>query len=586
MCGINVIIDKNQNLGDNYVIQKMNNALRHRGPDNDIAYDISIDNYTIYLGYTQLKIQDKNAEITRCTATSDQRHYLSFNGEIYNHNSLRQKDIEYNTKADSESLLYFLRKHKGQKIDQLDGMFSFIFVDKATKKTTIARDRHGIKPLFYYEDENYLIASSEIKGILSTGLVKKELNEKQISHYLSYKYTATPQTFYKNIYSLEPQQQLQYRDGKSSINEWEIDTNETSQLNSEESLVKSVWQCISGEAPIGLMLSGGVDSTLLLALSQEIKPDALPCYTITTDKDVFYGTSDTKFAELAAAKYGGDLHSIHLDRSSLDHIHTFVNTLDQPIGDGAQFLTWLLASKAKEKVKILLNGAGADELYAGYNRHLAFQKYIAHIHNKPFKKSFLTSSKFLFRSNNKRKFIDSFDKNPAHTFRKMTATKFAVSEQSNLNEWHGDLTNQALEYDRKNFLVNDVLALSDHATMQHSIECRVPYLDNNLVNLANNISGERKLEEGKKWILKHYLNSRQGQKFTNRKKEGFGVPIGAWILERPIFFEDLENEQNPIFEYCDYRFVKQLIEEHKTTRIDNKTELWSLKILSEWLAQF
>ena len=586
MCGINLILDKNNCLDSDYALQKMNNVLRHRGPDANIAYTIPFNQATVYLGYVQLALQDKKANIEHCSKTESGSHYLAFNGEIYNHKKLRNTNSEYHTHSDSETLLHYLTGGTHQ-LDQLEGMFAFVFVDAVTKKITMARDRHGIKPLYYYEDDNYLIVSSEIKSIHATGLIDKKPNTAQIYNYLRFRHAAKPYTMYEGIMQLQEQERLVYRDGKTQLSQWKVENTIPSDIKTEESLVRSIWQCMSGDANVGLMLSGGVDSTLLLAIMKEIQAEPVPCYSITTKRDAFYGTSDSEYAHKAATRFGGEFLPLELDRSCFDRLPEFVAAMDQPIGDGAHFLTWLLSEYASKKTRVLLNGAGADELFAGYNRHTAFAKYIHYFHTNGTLRSALKTSQKLFPSPAKQKFIRSISANAAETFINMTASNLQFPQPATAeHEWVGDLLNQALLYDKQHFLIDDVLALTDHATMQHSIEARVPYLDNNLCTLLGNMTSDHKTKEGPKWILKYLLETRNGKEISQRKKEGFGVQFGAWMLERTSFFDDLLNANNPIYAYLPFAQVYDMVEAQKTTKVDHKVDLWSLRILSEWLKQF
>lgn len=586
VCGINLIVDKRRRLSGKHHIEKMNGALHHRGPDAEVDYLIHFHDCDIYLGYVQLKIQDKQASIGHSTRSPDLRHYLALNGQIYNHLSLRNDQVEYVTNSDCETLVKMLSEFGESRLEELEGMFSFIHVDANRERIIIVRDRHGVKPVFYYEDENYLIVSSELRGIFASGLVKKEPNTNQINHYLKFKHARKPFTMYRNVYELEEQRLIDYQMGKSLIKEWRRKHDFSERYTLEQLLTRSVERRLSGDYPIGIMLSGGVDSTLLLSIMNEMYNKPLPCYTITANRSKFYGTRDAEFARSAVRQYGGEHIPIEIDRNCLDRFPEFMNTIDQPIGDGAHFLTWLLCEQATKDVRVLINGGGADELFAGYNRHRAYNFYLKYLLNKPKSQAWLRGSTNITRSKSAKKILGSIGEDPHHTFINMTSTNLDIQHTLRPQNWNGDLMNRALEHDKRNYLISDILALNDQASMHHSIEMRVPYLDNAVVNLAMGSEGEYKLKHGQKWILKRLLKERKGKKYSRRRKEGFGVQFGKWMLEKTAFIEDLGNSNNPIFEFIPYNEVDDLIEAHKSTKVDHKVELWLLKTLSEWMKQF
>jgi len=604
MCGINIIIDKSNKLDDSS-IRCMNKATTHRGPDVT-AFLKYYKNQTAYVGNNRLKINDLSDVANQPMVSEDGRYILSYNGELYNFKELKQKylsDYSLKTSSDTEVLLYLLIKQGQQVLPELNGMFVFAFYDSHTEKLVIARDTSGIKPVYYYNDENYFIASSELKGVLASRLVEKKLNAKQIPYYLQFKYVKKPETFYLNIFELEEGNVLEYERGASTIKKYNPLVNETQNYSDDELITKvdnllqdAVQRQLHADVPCGLFLSGGVDSTLLLALIREQGIKEFPVFSIVnSEKEKSFGTEDFYYASLAAEKYDAEHHQLTIEQESLHQLPEFINDIDQPIGDGAAFLTYLLSRQTSKYVKVILTGAGADELFAGYNRHEAFYYYLNNFYNKdllisiikrfsgrlpsgfnhPLRKQFRLLNKFL----------SQLDKNPTTTFTNFCSSEVfgtIIEEESNTKskeEW----LRYGLQRDRHEYLISDILALTDTMTMSSSLEARVPYLDAELISFVNSMPSETLLKHGKKWILKELLNKRDGQVFTERIKEGFGMPFGSWIREEQNILKELTDKDNLLFRYVDYEEIKQLVTLHLLKKKDYSSELWSLLVLALWL---
>lgn len=604
MCGINIIIDKKNTL-DESPIRRMNSATTHRGPDAT-AITKYYKSITAYIGNNRLKINDLSDAANQPMVSEDGRYILSYNGELYNYKELKKKyldDYSLKTSSDTEVLLYLLITKGQAALPELNGMFAFAFYDSYTEKLIITRDASGIKPIYYYNDENYFIASSEIKGILASGLVEKKLNEKQIPHYLQFKYVKKPETFYSSIFELEEGSFLIVQDNIITINKYTGTATESKSYSDEELvttteklLQESVQRQLLADVPCGLFLSGGVDSTLLLALIKEQGIKNFPVFSIVNSKEEkSFGTEDFYYASLAAKQYEAEHYELTIDKYNLNQLPEFINSIDQPIGDGATFLTYLLSQQASKHVKVVLTGAGADELFAGYNRHEAFYYYLNNFYNKerlisiikrfagrlpygfehPFRKHFRLLNKF----------FSQLDKNPATTY-----TNFCSSEEfheveeieavdKSIEEW----MQYGLQKDRHQYLISDILALTDTMTMSSSIEARVSYLDAEVVAFVDSIPPSALLKHDKKWILKRILNKYDGQVFTERTKEGFGMPFGNWIREEQLLVQELLEKSNLLFNYVDYQKVNQLVKSHLQSKKDYSTELWSLLVLSLWL---
>jgi len=608
MCGINVIVDKTRLLDDSY-IRKMNIATMHRGPDHSGSCFFQNPSFNIYLGNNRLKITDPHSRADQPMISDDQRFAISYNGEVYNFRSLKNalsSEFAFKTDGDTETVFLNLIKNGINAASAFQGMFAFAFYDHIKETITICRDERGIKPLYYFEDENYFIISSEIKGILATGLVKKELNENELYHYLQFKYARRPYTFYKNIYELEPGTFLCLNNHYQKVSQSFVSTSEENSpfvkkdyskaeiLNTSEELIRqAVKEQTYSSGATGIFLSGGVDSTLLLAFSKELFGSGVRTYSIVnTREEAWAGTEDFSYSRLAAKKYQSAHTEVTISSSDLGRLDEIIQKLDQPIADSALLLTYLLAEKAVKEVKVILSGAGADEVFAGYNRHKAFNLYLKYFQNT----LAIRTGQFLgeipsYKSKSLRliaRFLSELDEDPQTTFYNFSNLKFRDVLRSEVPEtaWSKDnLLQAALNYDRDHYLVSDILNLTDQMTMAHCLEARVPYLDKHIVAWSETLGAQTRLQNGPKWILKELLQRKDGEEFVKRKKEGFGLPLKSWFEkeEGKHLLNQLREKNQLLYRYFPYYKVEQLIEHQKRKSLDYTAELWALIVLSRWL---
>ncbi|MDZ7605254.1 MAG: asparagine synthase C-terminal domain-containing protein [Cyclobacteriaceae bacterium] len=351
------------------------------------------------------------------------------------------------------------------------------------------------------------------------------------------------------------------------------------------------------KVPTGLLLSGGIDSTLLLALAYK-NGIRMPTFTVVNSaKENSSGTEDGKYSRIAANIYKSDHHELPIDRNILNGFSDFIGSVDQPIGDSSYLLTSEICKHASGSVKVLLSGAGADELFGGYNRHWAFYKYLV---NKPLMDLLLPLSRSAFRYlpdlpglsrvrhlQNMEKMAKSHDRSPEAmwlnmiSFHEFKGAHGEFSEKSPSNSW----MTWALWHDRTNYLVSDVLALTDKASMLHGLEVRVPYLDDRIVNHLGTIDSRSLMKQGRKWILRQILIDNGGAKIANRSKEGFGLPLGNWFSDKKSahLFEPLQKANAYIFEFFEKEKFDRIFSEHQSGKRDNGPLIWSILVLSHWL---
>jgi asparagine synthase (glutamine-hydrolysing) len=610
MCGIHFILDKNSLLSEDS-IQKMCEATTHRGKDATHLVEMQINDYQIFMGHNLLQIQEFMPQPLKSECGN---YVLIFNGEIYNFKELKAnlklpQNIESDTKILLEYLIQTLDNQSESKQDtlKLNGMYAFVLLDKKNNQILFGRDSFGIKPLYIYEDTNYLIFSSEIKAILASELVEKKINANIIPYYLQFKFAPKPATFYHNIEEVEnkiwqikfnkdlkKQNLLQVFDDNPVSYPHNIVDNSQDYLTNVDNLLKnSFLKHIQCQNSVGMFVSGGVDSTLLLALGQELGITNLLCFTIShQNQDISYATDDGFFAKKATQQYGYELVVLEMEEKHLQLLPDLLKNLDQPIADSSFLPNFLLATEARKTVRSVLTGLGADELFGGYNRHHAFYKYIEY---QGVIESFLPLLRligyllpdgFEHRFRQKFRLLKKLFKNlaysPSKTWENFVSMEI-LDSQNYINNI--ETLEQALEWDRMHYLPSDALKITDKATMLANLEARTPYLDAELVNYVRTIPAEILLKNGKKWILKELLIQKKGEIYTKRPKQGFGFAFGAWIkkVQNQFLLERLNDKNSKIFEYIEHQKVQNILKNHLENKADFSSEIWALVVLSEWL---
>jgi asparagine synthase (glutamine-hydrolysing) len=628
MCGIHLILDK-QSAPQPKAVGRMVAASAHRGPDAQGCQVVHTPCQVLSLGHNRLKITDLRDAANQPMSTPDGRYWLLFNGAIYNFRFLRsqlRQAYDFRTQSDTEVLLYWLKENGQAGLAGLDGMYALAFYDCRTERLLLARDQWGMKPLFYAENDKYLVVSSEIRSILASGLVPKEPELGQVAHYLRFKFAQRPGTFYRGIFELEPGVAYASSPGKELGVLGLLPNGEPPEASAAptgavvlsqltQALTETVNRHLQADVTAGLLLSGGVDSTLLLALAREAGTTNLPVFTVAySGEDEAYATRDHHFARQAARQYGAAYHEVPVGRQLLESFWEWLPTLDQPIGDGAAWLTWLLAGEAKKHVKVVLSGAGADELFGGYHRHWAFYQYLKRYGWLRFGAPLLRPVAAVLPNygplRRLHKLGVQLGTRPGETFINFTAhlptallreecDTDITNSFSHTPSWIAPTHNRAksdfieenlqhaLRCDQHHYLPSDVLAITDRMTMQHGLEARLPYLGQQITGLAQSLPATFRLGPGRKWLLKEVLRQRGGAPYVQRRKEGFGMPFGHWLRTtagKPLV-ELLRNQESAIFDVLLYKQVNQMLRGHLSGKCDYSSELWTLIVLAGWLEQ-
>lgn len=585
----------------------MLDRIQHRGPDATHSLTIPLPQGTVYLGHHQLRIIDPSDHNEQPFLSPDGRYALIYNGELYNYQQLRTKlrqtGIQFRTNGDTEVLLHWLITYGRTGLEAINGMFAFVFIDKKTGSILVARDRFGVKPLYYSAQGNNLLACSEIKGLLASGLIPKIPNISQIDHYLRYRHALAPETFFQGIYEVPAGTSLLFTAKESNPSPFSFVTETESEDSGildvkavKDILLTAIERQLIADVPLGIFLSGGIDSTLILALMRELGERQVPAFVMGADPALgAFGSQDLKYAQKAAAQYGAELTEIAIPNDLLDQIDTYAASLDQPIADSAGMLTSILSNHAVNDVKVVLSGAGADELFGGYERHLAFQRYLIHRNWLVPMRPLLKAATSLFpdgfahplrkKARLARKFLNAIDQDSRTTFNQFRSLQ--INASSITNHWPENIDSPldaVLWQDQQHYLISDILAMSDQTTMAHGLEMRVPYLDNDLVALTRKLGGNKMLQKGRKWILKDILSELGGEAFVHRPKEGFGIPAALWLRSETgkHKFQSILDRSHPLYEWLDHEEISRLLSAHRSQKRDYSSELIALLILFSW----
>lgn len=592
MCGINVIIGQAQE--PQHAIEKMMMATKHRGPDFSSWQKVS---ESLFLAANRLKILDLSDASNQPLWNKERNAVLAWNGALYNYQDLRNELLQlgysFETNSDSEVLLLWL-KHYGKKgLSSLKGMFALAFMDLDKEQVLIARDPSGEKPLYYSKQAECWYFSSEARAIRE--IIQPEIDTNAFASFFYVRHAFPDSSFFNKIQQVLPGDAWIFdfqgnQQGKWTWTHPNIPTANVKPNTFEEVLKDAVLKNFHTERPLGVMLSGGADSSLLYALWYEETGQALPTYTITFDQHYQRKYSDPSFANKFSKLYPSLHQEVRIDlKKVMENWPAYIKSMDQPIGDSAGFLTWMIAKEASSAVKVLISGAGADELFGGYNRHRAYLNYLDHPKIWHFLKK--TGMHQLFPAS-VQKMVNSIGESQQETFIQMAALqKIPAANLAPFTALYPDsgaAYKDALEWDRTFYLVNDILKIHDNSCMAHGIEGRSPFLDYELISLSKGLSeAQHKKQVGKFWI-KEALRKRNLGFVANRKKLGFGLPLQEWVNKKefqqwvyPRIIQ-LEKDWGQHFP----EEMRNLAKAPGSAKGREFLQVWNLFLLASWLEEY
>jgi len=613
MCGICGHFNSNQN----YNLEKekliyMNSFLNNRGPDDEGYYQ---DN-NISFGHKRLSIID--LEMGKQPMLDQANNIIiSFNGEIYNYKELKKElnQHRFKTDSDTEVILEAYKKWPDTFLNKLNGMFAFSLWDKKEKKLILARDRTGQKPLFWHYSNKGLFWSSDINSLK---WLNNKINKEAISHYLSLQYIPEPLSIYEGINKLEAGSKITANLNQSPKSEtwWtasfepklELSKNEAIK-ESQDILENSIKRSLVSDVPVGIFLSGGIDSSLITAIASKYQSD-INTFSV--------GFKNKKYSELEKAKqisntFGTNHNEFYFtEKDLLENLDEVIKAYGEPNADPASMALFHLAKNTSKNIKVVLTGDGADETCAGYTRYLLdklfswyrkLPKSIAINLNNKLANLFLENShipedrnpSLLLRR------LSQFYQNPNTCSMLSWSSYFSEShketllldnktssikflEQFYLSSTARDSLDKTLYTDQKTYLAGNLLVKSDRMTMAHSLESRAPFLDNEWLSFSSKLPASYKIRGiQSKYILRRLAKDLIPNYKHNHIKSGFNIPIASW-LKNKLYKESREQilDSSVTNDLFDKKYIEKLFSEHKSYKINHGKRIWTLLTLCKW----
>jgi asparagine synthase (glutamine-hydrolysing) len=612
------------------IVADMNATLGHRGPDDAGAVTLGQS----ALAMSRLSIIDV-ATGHQPVANENETCWIVFNGEIYNFLDLR-RDLEarghrFHTRSDTEVVLHAYEEWGPGCVQRLRGMFAFAIEDRRTHagcshgngvlrepKLFLARDRVGKKPLYYYHDANCFVFGSELKAILAHPDVPRRVNCPAIPLYLTYGYVPAPQTMFEGVLELPPGHTLTVQGEQVTVRQyWDHDersTTETSMTEGEcverlrELLEDAVRVRLVSEAPLGAFLSGGLDSTLIVALMTRILDQPVKTFAIGFVDDPSF--NELEYARLAARTYGAQHHEFIVRPDAIELLPTLVWHYDQPFADSSAIATYLVAKLTGEYVTVALTGDGGDELFTGYERFAAARlaEYycrtprLLQIALARLMQTLPESTSYHGFARRVRRFVEHAALPlpqrylgwvgifPIDFLHPLLTDEMRVDPLGHFLAYFDQVANresieQLLSVNARTYLPGDLLVKTDRMTIANSLEARCPFLDQELLEFAARIPLELKLKGlTTKYILKKAAESLVPRDIIHRKKHGFGVPVGRWFRTslKDYIRDVLLSPQTLCRGYFRENAVRRLLEEHQTGKRDHGHRLWALLTFEIW----
>ncbi len=634
MCGITGLISLEK--FNSKLLEQMTEAITHRGPDD---FGIKIfKNKDFYAGFGQRRLSILDLSLTGHQPMSNLTEdiWITFNGEIYNYLELKTELLElgyrFKSKTDTEIIIYGYQEFGIDFFKKMNGMFAFCIFDKRKSEFILVRDRLGQKPLHFYFSKKKFAFSSELKSLIKLPFISKNIDLKNLSRYFSFEYVPAPYSIFEDVFKLEPGHFLKIKVKNSELmlskkKYWDIDFKKREIASNQEDagkdiirlLKKSIDRRLMSDVPLGVFLSGGIDSAGVVALLSEIMdPRKIKTFTIGFDEKSF---NESNYAAKISRIFKTDHHQQILSlEKMLGIIPEIFEKLDEPFADASIIPTYLLSKFTKKYVTVALGGDGGDELFAGYDPFLAtywskyYEKIPYQIHEniiKPLVDKLPVSSKNMSLDFKMKHFLKGVYNSPIirnqiwlGAFNQSEHKKlFSADVNEKITGFDSyDILKKDLAYTnfrddfdlithhyQKNYLSDDILVKVDRASMMNSLEVRAPFLDVDLVEYANSLPSNYKIRRTvRKYILKKSLEGKLPNDILYRKKKGFGIPLTKWIKD------DLKKEIVGMLNYdkikregiFNPKSVSEILNQHFNNKKDNRKQIWSLYVFEKWRENF
>jgi asparagine synthase (glutamine-hydrolysing) len=599
------------------LVHRMCDVIRHRGPDDEGVWV----EQGVALGMRRLSIIDLSTG-HQPIHNEDRTVWIVFNGEIYNFPALR-RELEaaghrFYTSTDTEVIVHAYEQWGKNAIVRLRGMFGLAVWDTRRRTLLIARDRIGIKPMHYATVNGRLYFGSELKSLLEAPDLPRDLDPDALDHYLSFLYTPRDGSIFKSVRKLPPGHLLTWQDGRVDIEQfWQMPANETfkgseadavSQLRAV--LSDAVQSHLVSDVPLGAFLSGGIDSSLVVGLMSQVSGARVKTFSIGFDEPEF---DELEPARRVAQHFGTDHHEFVVKPDGVAILDRLVSHFDEPFADSSAIPTWYVSEMARRHVTVVLSGDGGDELFGGYDRYVPHPRVVAFDRYSPraLRRVAAIAASGLphgVRGKNflrhvgrdaRGRYLDAIrffgaDEKPA-LLTPDVRTALAGPDPEMLLAGHFTRfahlpwPSQMMRFDAETYLPEDVLTKVDRMSMAHSIESRVPLLDNDVVAFASALPAALKIKGGRrKHVLKEVAAALLPAEILNRKKQGFGVPLGTWFRGnlRELFADTLLSPGSLQRGYFQPAFVRHIVDEHLSGQRDHTLRLWQLVVFEKWHQQY
>ena len=621
MCGIAGFVDRNAppasgNAASFALVHRMCDVIRHRGPDDEGIHVAP----GVGLGMRRLSIIDLaggRQPIHNETLTV----WVVFNGEIYNYQDLRAElesaGHRFSTSSDTETIVHAYEQWGDGAFARLRGMFGIALWDAASRTLLLARDRAGQKPVHYAERGGRLYFGSEIKSLLAAGAVDARINLRALDHYLAFLYTPRDDSIFEGVRKLPPGHFLRWHDGRIDVKRyWQVSAHETfagSEADAvaelERVLEDAVRSHMISDVPLGAFLSGGVDSSAVVGMMARASSQPVKTFSIGFDEPEF---DELEHARTVARHFGTEHHEFVVRPDGLSILDDLVSHFDEPFADSSAIPTWYVSEIARRHVTVVLSGDGGDELFGGYDRYLAHPRVAAfdrlpvpglrtlaavvwpRLPHGARGKNFL---RHVARDAAGR-YLDSiafFQADERRALLTADVQSALGSDAEAMLSRHFDRfaalphESRMMRFDFETYLPEDVLTKVDRMSMAHSIESRVPLLDNSVIDFAATLPSRFKIRNGRrKHVLKETLRPLLPPGILDRRKQGFGVPLGVWFRGglTDLFSEVLESPRARQRGYFESSFVSRLLREHLGGQRDHTLRLWQLLVFELWHRQY
>ncbi len=608
------------------LVKRMSSVLTHRGPDDEGVY--IKDN--VGLAHKRLSIIDITPAGHQPMSNEDGSIWIVFNGEIYNYLDLREnlqkKGHIFSSHTDTETIIHLYEEKGVDCVHDLRGMFAFAIWDENKKRLFLARDRAGKKPLLYVHNREGILFASEIKSLLLDPSVNKHIDHTALHHYLTYQYVPAPLSIFTEIKKLPPAHILIYEKENITIKRyWNLSYQNKLRLPSikyyGESFMEVFQEAIKvrlrSDVPLGAFLSGGIDSSLVVAVMSKLMDQPVKTFSIGFEEEDY---NELKYARIIAERCATDHHEFIVKPDAVDILPKLIWHYNEPFADSSAIPTYYVSKMTRDYVTVALNGDGGDESFAGYERYVAdklanyykfipsflrediIRKIVDSLPYNPRRRSFLRRLKRFVRGVSEvpeRRYVrwicyfDNEMKDDLYT----PSFKEKVNDIDSVDltvEWYKKadgktFIDQTLFVDAMSYLPEDLLVKVDIASMANSLEARSPFLDHKVMEFAASLPSDLKLRGMEtKYLLKHTLSEILPKEILQRRKMGFGVPLDVWFRKdlKEMAYDILLDKKCTERGYFKRETIQSLLDEHVSEQYDHSYRIWALLFLELWHKMF